>query len=312
MKIAFWNTKLMKAAQKHPEYQAQIINAITSMMSHDDPNRHDIIFLCEVDSDFYSSEEIIRIFDEQNLSISAAVSPECQFDLCSIYRKDNVNVEFKNLLIFNDLDDGKERTGNNIKVGAKYLIKNTDNTPEFYVIASHWTSKCSMGYEFRHKDAAEELRKETKVIVREGHQVVLIGDYNRSPSEIIDDTNLKSYNNKYYVLRNSERLYNLSFNFTSQHTECGIASQTNDAPHGFGTFISSSSRATEHGCAVFDHVHVSSNFISDGPWIVNELETKIIFNQNIMDLIYAKTRILDHLPISVEVNKNEQPIQQCG
>lgn len=309
MKIAFWNTRLMRKGEENPEYQSEIIRIIIDMMAQDSEQAIDIMFLCEVDERFYSNQDIIGIFNHFGLSISPASTSnsgkQSKYDMCAISKPSNFKVELESQLLYNDLDDGNPRTGNNTRVGAKYRVMNADGILEFYVIASHWPSKMSIGYEFKHMDAAEVIRREVCDTVRNGSQIILLGDYNRTPHEIIHSTNLKSYNNKYYVLRNSGRLYNLSFYFTNQHTECGINNSNKVLQHGFGTFVSASSRISELGCAVFDHAHVSSDFIKNGPWIVNESETKIVFNQDVIDLMYSKDAILDHLPISIEVNKND-------
>ncbi|ALL38449.1 hypothetical protein [Serratia marcescens] len=221
-----------------------------------------------------------------------------------MYDPVKIDVKLEKYIIYNNLHDELEHTGNNIKVGVIFTLKYKESIESncVAVIVSHWPSKITPGYEFRHKEAAEKLRDTAQDLIKDGFQVVLIGDYNLSPDEIIKDTPLQSYNNKFFATRSSLRLYNLGFHFLEQHSVC--CRKINiplEHAHGFGTFISSSNRAVETGCATFDYAHVGSSLIKDGPWIINEEDTRIFANQEIIDMIYGNASHLDHLPIIVSL-----------
>jgi hypothetical protein len=306
MKIAFWNIGLTHKKEM-PDYKASVTEAIFTLMTE---NNHDIVFVCEVDEDFISNINSINVFEEGGVTLLPAMesfSRNLKFDICALFKSDVVKLNLNQYIKYNDLDDENPNTGNNTKVGVEFVMKNhATDEDELTLIISHWPSKISPGYEFKHKDAAEELRRECDLIIKEGKQVILMGDYNKTPDEITKETNLKSYNNKYYALRSNSRFYNLAFSFFGQHSLISTSTMPmNGNNKGFGTFLSSSKRYAENGCSVLDHAHVSSSFIEDGPWILNESETKVFFNDKILELVYGDDNHLDHLPISIEVNKND-------
>lgn len=298
MIISFWNTGIIHSNDRTSQ-ELQVLQVIHSIFTDENT---DILFLCEIDDDFITQlSQSHEIFDNVNLiPATEKFSRNLCFGICALYKK-HISLDLIKYNIFNDLDDGLKNTGTNIKVGVEFSVSSGENNPDLSIIVSHWSSKKTPGYEFKHKDAAEELRRECTQLLECGKQVILIGDYNKTPEEIIRDTNLKSYNNKFYVLRDSKRLYNLSFSFNGQHSLLnnnmpGIVNQ-----NGFGTFVSRSSRASENGCAVLDHAHVSSAFLNVGPWLLKEGSTKIIYNDLLKQLIYGKDTLIDHLPISLEV-----------
>jgi len=305
MKIAFWNVGIKHKDAGKEEYSNCIIRIIQGMIQDD---FFDAVFLCEVDEELTLDAAIISELAKNDiLMINAAtkIKSNLSLDLCAIYNSKTTKLNHEKDITYNNLDDGKENTGTTVKVGSAFLLKKAnDEESDVTFIISHWPSKQTPAYEFRHKDAAEKLRIETEDYIRGGRQVILMGDYNLSPHEMIHDTNLKSYNNKFYAKRSSLRLYNLSFSFFEQHSSLFTYNGIRD-PLGFGTFISRTNRTTEIGCEVFDQAHVSSSFINDGPWLLDEKETKIFTNDIISGLVYGHDIELDHLPISIEINKND-------
>lgn len=305
MKIAFWNVGIKTKKNDREIYTIDILNSIISMINE---SGFDAIFLCEVDEEFNLNSSTLKIMHEHSISLvnaSERISNRLSFDICGIFNNKKTKLDHEEYIIYNDLDDGDEKTGNNIKIGARFKLEDITSNGEIDIIISHWPSKSTPGYSFKHKDAAERLGNEVIALLKNGKQVILMGDYNLSPYEMINNTNLKSYNNKYYATRSSLRMYNLSFKYYDQHSLLTDGSD-NHPPMGFGTFISKNSRITEIGCEVFDQAHVSSSFIEEGPWILNEKETKIFFNDTITTLIYGNEKHLDHLPISLEIIKNER------
>ncbi|WP_320729693.1 hypothetical protein [Enterobacter ludwigii] len=302
MNIAFWNTGINHSNDRdtHEIQALQVINNIF----HE--NKSDILFICEVDDDFITQLSKCSEFlvEATILPANQIFSRNLSFGICAIHKKE-LNLTLNNYIKYNDLDDGREHTGSNIKVGVEFGVAVKEEESDLSIIVSHWPSKITPEYEFKHKDAAEELRNECIELLKKGKQVILIGDYNKTPEQIIMDTNLKSYSNKYYVLRDSKRLFNLSFSFTGQHRLLNNKTYNESNENGFGTFISKSSRTSINGCAVLDHAHVSSSFLSDGPWLLKEDCTKIIYNDLLKDFIYGNITLIDHLPIYLEVYKND-------
>lgn len=301
MKIAFWNVGIKNKEKDKDLYSACIVTTLRSMISEDS---FDVIFLCEVDESFTLNPSIVTELNKENISIinsAERLNSRVTFDICAIYENKKNKVAHERYIIHNNLEEGEEGYGVNIKVGSIFVAKNEKKEQSVSFIISHWPSKLTPGYEFRHKDAAEKLRRESEDLIKQGEQVILMGDYNLSPHEIINDTNLRSYNNKYFALRSSLRMYNLSFSFFEQHSSL-FKQKFHRPPLGFGTYISSSVRHTEIGCAVFDQAHVSSSFIKEGPWILNEEKTQIFHNDIITGLVYGQNIQLDHLPISLEIS----------
>ncbi len=306
MKISFWNTGLKQKVKKSKDYQSVIVDVLKCMITN---HSLDVIFLCEVDDIFTLDANIISYFHENGIKLirgTERINGNIEYDICALYNVKKTSAKLKNYIVHNNMDCEDTRLGNNTRTGVLFDVTFDVNESEdelpISVIVSHWPSKMTPAYEFRHKDAAEQLRYESVEQIKNGRQVILLGDYNMSPYETINDTNLCSYNNKYYALRSSTRLYNLSFNFHNQHTSLFDLTHTSE-PMGFGTFLSNGNRHSEIGCAVFDHIHVSSSFIKDGPWIVNEKETKIFVSDEMFKLVYDKNVLLDHLPIVIEINK---------
>ncbi|HFZ4875492.1 hypothetical protein ACTJKW_03195 [Serratia marcescens] len=311
MKMTFWNSGIKATKGNRGEYSYKILDAVNSIFIS---KNSDVVFMCEVDREFTSSPTVLGYLNEKKINIIDAcdeVKSRVKFDICAMYDPVKIDVKLEKYIIYNNLHDELEHTGNNIKVGVIFTLKYKESIESncVAVIVSHWPSKITPGYEFRHKEAAEKLRDTAQDLIKDGFQVVLIGDYNLSPDEIIKDTPLQSYNNKFFATRSSLRLYNLGFHFLEQHSVC--CRKINiplEHAHGFGTFISSSNRAVETGCATFDYAHVGSSLIKDGPWIINEEDTRIFANQEIIDMIYGNASHLDHLPIIVSLmeKKNEQ------
>ncbi|CAI0809721.1 MAG: hypothetical protein E7F77_04375 [Serratia marcescens] len=311
MKMTFWNSGIKATKGNRGEYSYKILDAVNSIFIS---KNSDVVFMCEVDREFTSSPTVLGYLNEKKINIIDAcdeVKSRVKFDICAMYDPVKIDVKLEKYIVYNNLHDELEHTGNNIKVGVIFTLKYKESIESncVAVIVSHWPSKITPGYEFRHKEAAEKLRDTAQDLIKDGFQVVLIGDYNLSPDEIIKDTPLQSYNNKFFATRSSLRLYNLGFHFLEQHSVC--CRKINiplEHAHGFGTFISSSNRAVETGCATFDYAHVGSSLIKDGPWIINEEDTRIFANQEIIDMIYGNASHLDHLPIIVSLmeKKNEQ------
>ncbi|WP_273872341.1 hypothetical protein [Serratia odorifera] len=311
MKMTFWNSGIKATKDNRGEYSYKILDAVNSIFIS---KNSDVVFMCEVDREFTSSPTVLGYLNEKKINIIDAcdeVKSRVKFDICAMYNPVKIDVKLERYIVYNNLHDELEHTGNNIKVGVIFTLKYKESIESncVAVIVSHWPSKITPGYEFRHKEAAEKLRDTAQDLIKAGFQVVLIGDYNLSPDEIIKDTPLQSYNNKFFATRSSLRLYNLGFHFLEQHSVC--CRKINiplEHAHGFGTFISSSNRAVETGCATFDYAHVGSSLIKDGPWIINEEDTRIFANQEIIDMIYGNASHLDHLPIIVSLmeKKNEQ------
>nr|QOY57508.1 hypothetical protein [uncultured bacterium] len=300
MKIAFWNVGIKNKEKDRDLYTACIVMILESMIKH---HEFDIIFLCEVDEGFTLNPVIISSLANNDISIinsAEKLSSKTSFDICAIYKKSKNTVTHQKYITYNNLDGGEDGLGVNLRIGAEFLVEDNTKDEKINIIISHWPSKLTPGYEFRHKDAAERLRIESEERIKEGKQVILMGDYNLSPHEMISNTNLKSYNNKFFALRSSLRMYNLSFNFFNQHSILFKEPEHRPAL-GFGTFISSKSRNTEIGCEVFDQAHVSSSFIESGPWVLDEEKTQIFHNRIISGLVYGQNIQLDHLPISLEI-----------
>ncbi len=304
MKMTFWNCGIKANRSNRLEYSYKILDAVNSILIS---KESDVVFMCEVDKEFTECPSVIGYLNEKEIDLIDAcdeVKSRVKFDICAIYNPEKISVDIDKYIVYNNLDDEQEHTGNNIKVGVIFHLKNKKNIESscVAVIVSHWPSKLTPGYEFRHKEAAEKLRDTARELIKQGLQVVLIGDYNLSPDEIIKNTPLQSYNNKFFATRSNLRLYNLGFHFLEQHSIC--CRKINlplEHAHGFGTFISSSNRAVETGCATFDYAHVGSSLIKDGPWIIDEEATRIFANQVIIDMIYGNTSHLDHLPIIVSL-----------
>ena len=295
MKIIFWNINSKDKSDDKSNHKMEAAIAIEELIKKESP---DILILAECQDIFYELLKTkITGYNYKNPDIDLETKLNIR-----VLTKQSIIVEEITPLLLNSIQEKNEGSGrvsgNNLKVGllltAYPFIYNSD---PISIIASHWPYKGVMGYENLHKKISEELKERSEVELNKGRQVILLGDYNKTTSEMLNNTCLDISMNKYYVDVDRYRFYDLSQHLYTQHSSHEATFR------GYGTYVCKTDKRREVSCSVLDHIYVSSNFINNGNWLINEDRTRTIFNEKIGELMYSKSSDLDHLPISLEIEK---------
>lgn len=305
-KIVFWNCGLAysESIEPKPENIEEALEIIDFIMSK---KEGDILIICETNKYTY------EVFKQKlpNLKLEPLVnksSSNSTFDMIIVYN-DHINIEDIYYIKQNNLSDEQRkieedqnyapRLGRTMKVGIDITIKikNINNT--FNLIASHWSSHMNGFSVENREDSGESLKLYVRTLISEKKQVILIGDYNDSPQSISILNKLDATNNRYYASNDIKRIYNPSFQFYAPHKPY----YNGEKQHFFGTWLTknpTTRRNNKSSCQVLDQVMVTASFIMNGPWHLDEEDTKVISDEKIMHMLYDGK--IDHLPIMVQVS----------
>lgn len=296
MKIVFWNINC-KDKEDGDSYRKKVADLINLFLEKEKP---DVLILAECQDLFYALlEENIAGYSYKNPDLDSGIKLNMR-----ILTKSSIVVHSTSQLAINSIkyknDNIGRVTGNNLKIGVLLKVyRLMDNTKPISIIASHWPFKGVMGHESFHQKISDELKERSESEIRSGKQVILLGDYNKTTSEMLINTSLDISMNKFYVDIDRCSFYDLSQYLYTQHSSHNIGSSS----RGYGTYVCKSDRHKEVSCSVLDHIYVSSDFINNGEWKVDEEKTRAIFNEDIEDLMYNQKTDIDHLPIALEIKK---------
>ena len=190
-----------------------------------------------------------------------------------------------------------------MKVGIDMVVKIENINNSFHVIASHWSSKKNGFSEENREESGDELKDYVRTLIESKRQVLMIGDYNDPPQSIAISKKLGATQNRHYASMDRKRIYNPSFGFYLPHQPY----MNGELQHFHGTWLSNSDTIRKNNnlsCQVFDQVMVTSSFVKSGPWHLDEKSTKIVYDRDIINLLYNGE--IDHLPIMTKVEHLKQ------
>jgi len=305
-KIFFWNCGLAYSESIEPPQESieKVLEIVKYIMNE---KECDILILCEINTYTYSffkkklSSYVLNTFTNKS-------SKNSNFDIMTI-SNNNISIEDVYYIKQNNLTEEQikveeeqnylPKKGRTMKVGIDITIKIKNINNSLNLIASHWSSHMNGFSEENREESGESLKFYVKKLIDEKKQVILIGDYNDNPQSISIFKKLDATNNRHYASIDIKRIYNPSFLFYAPHK----LYYTGEEKHFHGTWLSKDNNKRKNNktsCQVLDQVMVTSSFIKNGPWYLDEEGTKVISDEKIMDTLYGGE--IDHLPIMVRVS----------
>lgn len=308
--IFFWNCGVAPLESSKPKKEDinQVIEMVKKLFIE---KECDLFILCEINS--YVATLLQYTLKEFNvIPLINKASTRSNFDMLAIAKK-NISISDIYYLRLNNLSDEQEKieedeeflpnSGRTMKVGVDMVVKIKNITSSFHVIASHWSSKSNGFSEENREESADELKEYVKTLIESNRQIVLIGDYNDHPQSISIAKKLEATQNRHYASLDRKRIYNPSFSFYLPHQPY----INGELQHFHGTWLSKDDNKRKNNklsCQVLDQVMVTSSFVKSGPWQLDEKNTKIVYDEYIMSLLYDGK--IDHLPIMTKIEHLKQ------
>ncbi|MBG6244780.1 hypothetical protein CS369_08380 [Candidatus Symbiopectobacterium sp. 'North America'] len=131
-------------------------------------------------------------------------------------------------------------------------------------------------------------------------QVILMGDYNDEPYAHSLFKNMSATNDRDLVLSEPDYwLYNPYWKTLSARVPFSIDEQQHD----FGTCYSKA--GNRNTLSAFDQIIFSGDFLSSGPWYLEESATGVVLTDKIRAAIMNNKHCFDHMPVIGYIRKRE-------
>jgi hypothetical protein len=288
--IAWWNTSLSPLGRcRADEEDKKIASKITSLMAND--LRIDCLTFGEVTTnDLHYIADSCYLKDYQIFD-GTLKEGRLLFDTGLIYNK-------RRLEILNASNITSSHGKQTLKIAQRidFSILETHELLHIYVL--HWPSRLwctensakrdALG--FRLHDAIEELKK----YYPSSHhpQIILLGDFNDEPFNDSLAGHLLATRDRTLAKQSDLFFYNPFWRHlgeTAPHSQ-GLPSDSI-----CGTFFHRTGAETKW--RTFDQIIVSSSFLSDDRWYIEEKYTKILHYPPFDDLLRSGSKIFDHRPV---------------
>ncbi|UAY97547.1 endonuclease/exonuclease/phosphatase family protein [Dickeya dadantii] len=296
-RFAFWNCAISPPGQKDirsPENVADAVKVILELFVNE---KISFLALCEVNKDsFQSLSTALSEFDLPLLGnfMADKTSTGSTFDIGYFYNSSQVEVEH-----------GHAHTGrlgtSSIKIAQQLLVFVKEESPSLLnVFISHWPSQLrTIAEDFRDK-CSIGLRRSIEEIVNKKQQAILIGDYNTEPYDHSLFKNLSATNDRELVLSAPDYwLYNPYWKTLSARVPFTV----NEQRHDFGTCYSKA--GNRNTWSTFDQIIFSGDFLSSGPWYLEESSTGVVLTDEIRAAILNNKHYFDHMPVIGCIRKKE-------
>jgi hypothetical protein len=253
----------------------------------------DLVGLCEVSvEDIAYMESNLNLTNIEMLDLTCEVG-RTRFDIAVVYNSKKIHLKHRRSL-------SKTLTDSTIKAAQLVEITNIQDTKSIQLFLCHWASRLRGDGDKRRKAAARILYDDAKLLLDEGQDVIIMGDFNDNPYDgsILDGLNssrcidsVRKYPKEYFY--NPFWRSVVSKNQYSHTTsKFSFQSGTHRYKEVLGTFWHS-----------YDQIMFSGSFLGTGDWHLNELNTNVIDEIGFVNDFDDKKNIIDHLPVVCEITR---------
>ncbi|MEC5344669.1 hypothetical protein ABRZ24_18920 [Brenneria populi] len=296
-RFAFWNCAMSPPGQKGM------------------PSTDDMADTVEVIADLFAKEKIgfLALCEVNNESFEYLSNALSGLPLLSQYMDDKTSTGSKfDIGYFYDpsqvaIEHGRAHTGrlgtSSIKIAQQlHVVIKEENPSLLNILVSHWPSQLqTIAGEFRH-ECSVGLRSFAKGLIDSKQQVILMGDYNDEPYSHSLFRNMHATNDRALVLSQPNYwLYNPYWKTLSAR----VAFSVDEQRHDFGTCYSKA--GNRNTWSAVDQIIFSGDFLSVGPWYLEESATGVVLTDKIRAAIMNNKHCFDHMPVIGCIRKKEAP-----
>ncbi|ASF46087.1 endonuclease/exonuclease/phosphatase family protein [Methylovulum psychrotolerans] len=284
--FAWWNTSLspptLRKVRRASDEEKQIAIKVIYCLLLD--FAIDFLALGEISKDDVTLLRSLDGLEGYRIESGVSQSGKVIFDTCFIYRPDRLQIS-------TPIDIDYARGGKRMKIAQKIGVQLIDGT-WFYLLVSHWQSRryCPESDADRHllgirlRDAVDDIIDNSE----SAPYIILLGDYNDEPFDVPLSRQLMATRDKAWVIK--QRKKQLLYNPFWRHLSYPNLQALDYA----GTYYYKKGSTTKWH--TFDQIMVSSAFLGEIGWALNEASTGIIDIPGYLQMVKNKS-IFDHLPV---------------
>jgi len=286
--ILWWNTSLSplgesRASSADKAYVSAYLTEIRRNLNVD------IMALGEVCTE--DVNDIIAAIGDPHLSFHDATHMvgRCKFDIAVLFDRRRLSLDDSGSI----LDSFGKTT---LKVGEKLRFISSESGEYLHLFVSHWPSRLHC-HEFdpKRKEIGTSLRKtldEIRNATASQQYIVLMGDYNDDPCSASLADHLLATRDRELARTNDSFLYNPCWRWLGE-SEPFVHGQTIKSICGTHYY----SGGARSRWFTFDQIMFSSAFLNDGPYLLNERKSMIIWSEELESRLRSPKEIFDHLPV---------------
>jgi hypothetical protein len=191
-----------------------------------------------------------------------------------------------------------------LKIANRIDFKICETGEYLHIFVLHWPSRARLTENSpKRNEYGSKLRStldELKSTYSYSPQIIVIGDFNDEP---FNNSLVNVFASRDRTLVSNTRntyLYNPFWRHLGEEAPFIQGTRPNNV---CGTYYNR--RGEETKWRTFDQILVSSSFITEGKWFINEELTTIFENQYLYDLITKKSKYFDHFPIVTVVQRSK-------
>lgn len=284
----WWNTSLSPLGEPRatPADKAYVAAYLTELRRN---LNVDIMALGEVCTE--DINDIIAAIGDPYLSFHDATHmvDRCKFDIAILFDRRRLSLDASGSI----LDSFGKAT---LKVGEKLSFISCESGEYLHLFVSHWPSRLHCPeLDSKRTEIGTSLRK-TLDEIRNGatskQYIVLMGDYNDDPYSPSLSNHLLATRDRELARTNDSFLYNPFWRWLGE-----------SAPFVHGQEIKSIcgthyySSGSHSRWFTFDQIMFSSAFLRDGPFLLNEEKSMIVWSEDLESRLRSQKEIFDHLPV---------------
>ena len=284
LSFAWWNTSLTprggSATIEQQRIAARLIEVLIGNIGVD------FIALGEVslnERDVYA--EVAQSFG-YNLLDGFSKAGRSQFRMLFLYRSERLNVSDPFMIL-------AKKGNRTLRIAQRVDVFIDSNNKPLHIFISHWRSRLHLAEDapdrnllgLRLRDAVDEVYKQYQVTPN----VILMGDYNDEPFSKSLTDHLRATRDRDLATRKTDLLYNPFWRYLE--APCEIVGRNIPG----GTYFHASGELTKW--RLFDQLIVSSSFLTNNDWVLDEYLTQIINVPNYVQLLWNRKERFDHVPI---------------
>lgn len=295
LKFAWWNTSLSPTISPNRASESELATADAVIKRLLEDQQVDFLGLCEVSA--RDCRRFRELFGEEFEVVSCLANEgRAVFDLAAIIRRERIGC-VNSTAIF------RKRGNRTFKLAYRLEVEveAVEEKSTIVVLLSHWPSRLSDGQDKSKRiKCGEFLRDEVDRHLEErfATDVILMGDYNDEPFDVSLSEHLESTRDYLLVARQPHLLYNPSWYHIGYKMR--FRGMENIELTNVGGSVSA--RADNHTrWKTFDQILVSSSFLVGGDWRLDEEQSGVITDSELVAIVGRNDSHFDHLPILLSV-----------
>lgn len=297
LRMAWWNTALSPAARNagskansetYTIICEHIKNLITKLSC-------DLVAICEV-----STQDVSHIssYLDEHLTNIKVLDLTCElnqtrFDIAVIYNEGKIQLRHLHYL-------SKTQTGSTVKAAQVVELVNMDHEEKIQLFLCHWASRLNGGSELRRKSAADIVYSYAQELMNKGNDVIVMGDFNDNP-----------YDESILAHLHSSRCHDAVRKFPKEYFynpfwRSVVSDKKYSHLAGDDSFRSGTLKYKQFLGTVwhsYDQIMFSGSFLGTGAWHLNEQNTKVLDEIDLIKDFENKKILIDHLPVICEITR---------